>query len=69
MTAPSRRVGFFANLLAPQRRSGHRSRLHDLFTAGTGTPAIFTLKEPRLVRVMMRPWRQGGLSSCFETPP
>ena len=24
---------------------------HDLFSAGTGTPAIFTLKEPRLVRV------------------
>jgi hypothetical protein len=24
---------------------------HDLRSAGTGTPAIFTLKEPRLVRV------------------
>jgi hypothetical protein len=27
------------------------ARLHDLLTAGTGTPAIFTVKEPRLVRV------------------
>jgi hypothetical protein len=27
------------------------SRAHDFFSTGTGTPAIFTLKEPRLVRV------------------
>jgi hypothetical protein len=27
---------------------------HDFFTAGTGTPGIFTLKEPRLVRVQKK---------------
>src|SRR6266849_7733397 len=42
----------------PQSRSATD---HDLFSAGTGTPAIFTLKEPRLVRVQKY--------TVFQSPP
>jgi hypothetical protein len=31
--------------------TGATDARHDFFTAGTGTPGIFTLKEPRPVRV------------------
>src|SRR5215471_16831805 len=36
---------------ARQRASARAAIDHDFFSAGTGTPAIFTLNEPRLVRV------------------